>query len=64
MLGLSLHEADQAAALPAEVQKLVNDRQTARAAKDWAKSDQLRDAILDMGYLVQDTKEGMKVIRK
>jgi len=64
VLGLSLDQVNKEEALPEEVQKLVDDRQAARAAKDWAMSDQLRDAIQDMGYAVQDTKDGMKVIKK
>jgi len=63
VLGLDLDQVDQTEALPAAVQKLVEDRQAARAAKDWAASDRLRDAIQDLGYTVQDTKEGMKVIK-
>ena len=64
VLGLSLDQVAAPQALPAEVQKLVEDRSAARAAKDWSGSDRLRDAIQDLGYTVQDTKEGMKVIKK
>jgi cysteinyl-tRNA synthetase len=63
VLGLSLDQAATPQALPAEVQKLVEERSTARAAKDWSTSDRLRDAIQDLGYAVHDTKEGMKVIK-
>jgi cysteinyl-tRNA synthetase len=64
VLGLNLDQVNQSAALPDEVQKLVDKRQAARTAKDWTRSDQLRDAIQDMGYTVQDAKDGMKVIKK
>jgi cysteinyl-tRNA synthetase len=64
VLGLGLDQVNQLELLPGKVQKLVADRQTARAAKDWARSDQLRDAIQDLGYTVHDTKDGMKVIKK
>jgi len=64
VLGLSLDQVNKEEALPEEVQKLVDDRQAARGAGDWATSDQLRDAIQDMGYAVQDAKDGMKVIKK
>jgi cysteinyl-tRNA synthetase len=63
VLGLSLDQVDKPEALPEEVQKLVEDRQAARAAKDWARSDQLRDEIQSLGYTVQDSKDGMKVIK-
>ncbi len=48
---------------PAEVLTLVNERQAARAAKNWAESDRLRDAIAALGWTVKDTKEGAKVTR-
>jgi len=63
VLGLSLDQLDKPEALPAEVQKLVEDRQAARANKDWARSDLLRDEIQNLGYSVQDTKDGMKVLK-
>jgi cysteinyl-tRNA synthetase len=64
VLGLSLDQVDKPQELPLEIQKLVEERRAARAAKDWAASDRLRDTIQDLGYLVQDTKEGMQVIKR
>jgi cysteinyl-tRNA synthetase len=49
--------------LPPEVQQLVEARQKAREDKQWDASDRLRDEIQDLGYAVQDTPEGMKVIK-
>ena len=46
------------------VQKLVADRQQARNDKDFATSDQLRDEIEALGYQVQDTPDGMNVVKK
>jgi cysteinyl-tRNA synthetase len=43
---------------------LVDQRRQARQSKDWAASDRLRDEIQALGYRVQDTPEGMKVIKK
>ena len=63
VLGLGLDQVAESEALPPEVQQLTEERQAARAAKDWARSDQLRDKIQQMGYVVQDTKEGVKVIK-
>ena len=51
----------EAAAIPAEVLALVEQRQQARANKDWKKSDELRDAILALGWIVKDTKDGPKL---
>ncbi len=51
-------------AVPAEVQKLLDERAAARAAKDWAESDRLRDAIAAAGWLVKDSREGQSVTKK
>jgi cysteinyl-tRNA synthetase len=39
-----------------EIEKLITERQEARAAKDWKKADELRDALRNLGYEVQDKK--------
>lgn len=39
-----------------EIQKLLDERAQARAAKDWARADALRDALTKLGYNVQDKK--------
>ena len=47
--------------LPAEIKKLVEDRKNARAEKNWAKSDEIRDKIISLGYSIKDTKDGIIV---
>ena len=47
--------------IPAAVKKLAEERLVARNAKDWAKSDELRDEISKLGYVVGDTKEGYEL---
>ena len=64
VLGLSLDKVNRPEELPQKIKLLVAERQAARDAKDWAASDRLRDTIQVLGYLVQDTKEGMQVIKK
>ena len=64
VLGLRLDQLDKEQALPGEVQKLVDARLKAREAKNFAASDQLRSEIETLGYQVQDTKDGMKVVKK
>ncbi len=44
--------------IPIEVQRLVEERQAARQAKDWARADQLRREIAALGWQVKDTPEG------
>ncbi len=48
-------------ALDPEIQALVEERQTARIAQNWAESDRLRDALSLKGYAVEDSPEGPKV---
>lgn len=57
-------EAAPEAGVPAEVQTLLDARAAARAAKDWKKSDELRDAIAQAGYTVKDTPQGQQVEKK
>jgi cysteinyl-tRNA synthetase len=47
-----------------EIQDLVDQRQAARAAQNWAESDRLRDAIALKGYTVEDSPEGPKISKK
>ncbi len=46
-----------------DVQKIAAERAEARAAKDWAKSDELRDKLKEMGYIVKDTPQGQQLIK-
>lgn len=41
-----------------DVDKLVSERSNARGAKDFAKSDELRGKLQEMGIIVQDTAQG------
>jgi len=43
------------------VEALVSARAAARDAKEWKKSDEIRDQIAALGWLVKDTKDGQKV---
>jgi hypothetical protein len=44
-----------------EVLNLLEQRKQARAKKDFAESDRLRDAITELGWVVKDTKEGQQL---
>jgi len=66
LLGLLVQKRSerQAAGLAAaaidrsEVERLVAARTAARAAKNWAESDRLRDVLAEMGVVVKDSKDG------
>ena len=49
--------------LPEDVQALAQEREQARKDRDWARSDALRDKLTAMGYTVEDTKLGQKVVK-
>lgn len=58
MLGLGFQEYyRQERILPDDIRMLARERDNARAEKDYAKSDELRQAIFDRGYVVIDTKD-------
>ena len=44
--------------IPEEINNLLEQRKEARANKDWALSDKIRDELKEKGYIVKDTKEG------
>ena len=47
--------------LPAEVTRLLREREEARRIRNWAASDELRDKLLELGYQVIDGKSGMQI---
>ena len=49
---------------PAEALELLEQRKEARARKDFAESDRLRDQISALGWVVQDSKEGQKLVKR
>ncbi|HYJ06930.1 MAG TPA: cysteine--tRNA ligase [Chthoniobacterales bacterium] len=50
--------------LPAEIAALGESRVQARLAKDWRKSDELRDELAARGWEARDTKDGQKITRR
>jgi cysteinyl-tRNA synthetase len=54
----------EVASLPAAIAALAEARMQARLAKDWRKSDELRDELRARGWEARDTKDGQKVTRR
>ena len=54
----------ETAELPAEVATLAEARAQARLAKDFRKSDELRDKLNALGWEARDTKDGQKITRR
>ncbi len=44
--------------VPAEIQALAEERQAARAAKDFARSDEIRDQLAADGWIIEDSADG------
>ena len=63
VLGLDLDKATVSEELPENIQQKIAARKKARAEKNWALSDQLRNEIQAFGYVVQDAKDGMTVFK-
>jgi cysteinyl-tRNA synthetase len=64
MLGLAgLASADARDDVPDEVHDLLRRREEARAARDFAEADALRDAIVAQGFELRDGPDGPEVIR-
>ncbi|MDQ8189874.1 cysteine--tRNA ligase [Roseibacillus persicicus] len=62
-LVLPVLEEDGELDIPENVRALAEARWAARSAKDWAKSDELRDALKDLGWVAKDGREGYELER-
>ena len=46
--------------LDADIEALIEERQDARKAKNFARADEIRDMLADKGIILEDTREGVK----
>ena len=46
--------------LEEDIEKLIEERQAARKAKDFARADAIRDELLAKGIILKDTREGVQ----
>lgn len=60
-LGIVLPEEEPEAEVPDEIRELAEARWAARSAKDWAKSDELRDSLAAKGWVMKDGREGYEL---
>lgn len=49
--------------IPEKIKNLAEERWQARLNKDWAKSDELRNRLAELGYLVKDSKDGYELLK-
>ncbi len=50
--------------LDAEIESMIEDRQNARHNRDFARSDEIRDLLLERGIVLEDTKDGVRWKKK
>jgi cysteinyl-tRNA synthetase len=63
LVGLStLPQPDEGAEADPEAQKLMEEREEARGAKDFARADELRDRLAELGWTVRDSAEGPQLV--
>jgi cysteinyl-tRNA synthetase len=60
VFGLKLLEKEKIK-IPSEVKKLVEEREKARNEKNWKRADELRNKINKLGFIVNDTSEGVVI---
>ncbi len=62
VLGLKLLEIEKGKTeISEEIKKLTKERENYRKKGDWQKADEVRKKINDLGYQIEDTKEGPKI---
>ncbi len=58
VLGLKIEKKEEI--LDKEIEDLIQERQSARKAKDFKRADEIRDELLKKGIILKDTREGVK----
>ena len=58
VLGLNVIKKEEI--LDKEIEALIEERQEARKAKNFARADEIRDELLEKGIILKDTREGVK----
>ncbi|MCQ2545643.1 MAG: cysteine--tRNA ligase, partial [Clostridia bacterium] len=64
VLGLLQQEVEEKVEIDPEIQALIDERQAARKAKDFARADEIRDQLAAQGITLKDTPQGVQVIKK
>ena len=57
-LDLSKEDKKEITVSQEEIENLINERNLAKQNKDYAKADEIRNKLLDMGIMLKDTREG------
>ena len=62
VLGI-FQDAEEEAGIGDDLQALIEERQKARAEKNWARADEIRDELAAQGITLKDTPQGVQIIR-
>lgn len=62
VLGI-FQDAEEEAGIDDDLQALIEERQKARAEKNWARADEIRDQLAAQGITLKDTPQGVQIIR-
>lgn len=62
VLGLVLDKEEEL--LDEEIDQLIQERNDARKAKNWARADEIRDLLTEQGIVLEDTPQGVRWRRK
>jgi len=63
VLGLLQQDVEEKVEIEPEIQALIDERQAARKAKNYARADEIRDQLAAQGITLKDTPQGVQVIR-
>jgi len=65
VLGLLYADKNESSGSPldAEIEALIKARELARADKNWSEADKIREELTKMGIILEDTKQGVKIIK-
>ena len=61
---LGVFGKEETAMLDEDIERLIEERQEARRNRNFARSDEIRDELLALGIVLEDTKEGVRWKRK
>ena len=64
VFGIEQDKKDENEGEAAQIEALIAERNAARKAKDWARSDAIRDELSAKGIILEDTPQGTKWKKK
>lgn len=63
VMGILYDEGGNDSEISEEIEALVEERQEARNAKNFARADEIREILKEKGFAVEDTPQGAKLVR-